>query len=548
MTKRDLLRSERANGAGQGHESQDPSLEARRRKLWRKFMKYVKDEKWQLDVMEKFPDLLFELDFIAELSRKDQKNAKKFLEQAYELVSKTLNDRPRFEDEEPFEEEFIEINNLFLMSFVGYAVSMGCDFVARQLYQAFKGDIRKRGIGKVEEVLLSEDDYPLQRWVNFVLICFGMYDLVQLSQSLAELASGGKLLSPFGDEKDNIASSIVNPRALYMRAILDTPILIAGETGTSKGLLARALHELSDRRDKPYIEINCAAIPKDILESELFGYVKGAFTGAHRDKKGRIAEGDEGTVFFDELGKMDPYLQVKILKVVEEKRILPIGGTEDKGRAIDVKFIAATQFNSLSNIIDDLKYRLGYPDLLRTLTLKERFKIDGPMVVQWVFTRVEHQIKRSLIRSHKGLIVPDLSLSSEAESILLERTTYPGNYRELENLLRGAINSALCSRRSVVEPDDLSTAFSGMGGFDTDAEEKGSSTAMINNLRLVDLLPHNAKEIMRRLTIEKCAEVQRTGQTIKGQLKEELGAKYRENDYRNFIKRMRSLGISLRGR
>jgi len=141
----------------------------------------------------------------------------------------------------------------------------------------------------------------------------------------------------------------------------DSTILINGETGTGKGLVARAIHQKSRRRSKPFISINCGAIPENLLESELFGHLKGAFTGATSSKPGKFELADGGTVFLDEIGDMSPDLQVKVLKVLEEGEFEPVGGA--KSLKVDVRIIAATHRDlseevQKGNFREDLFYRL----------------------------------------------------------------------------------------------------------------------------------------------------------------------------------------------
>lgn len=145
-------------------------------------------------------------------------------------------------------------------------------------------------------------------------------------------------------------------------ASTDEPVLILGETGTGKEVLARFIHQNSSRKDKIFIPINCAAIPSNLLESELFGYKKGAFTGADKDKKGILEEADGGTVFLDEIGELPIESQVKILRAIEEKEIIPIGDTKPKH--VDVRFIASTNVDLKSKVEKgefrkDLYYRLS---------------------------------------------------------------------------------------------------------------------------------------------------------------------------------------------
>src|SRR3970282_1996707 len=133
-----------------------------------------------------------------------------------------------------------------------------------------------------------------------------------------------------------------------------TGVLITGESGTGKELVARTIHELSPRRERPWVALNCSAIPRDLMESELFGYIKGAFTGASQNRLGRIEQAQSGTLFLDEIGDLDPGLQAKLLRVIQEREFSPVGS--DKVRAVDVRFIAATN-RDLKELVREGKFR-----------------------------------------------------------------------------------------------------------------------------------------------------------------------------------------------
>jgi transcriptional regulator with GAF, ATPase, and Fis domain len=219
----------------------------------------------------------------------------------------------------------------------------------------------------------------------------------------------------------------------------DSTILINGETGTGKGLVARAIHRKSRRRKNPFISINCGAIPENLLESELFGHVKGAFTGATSTKPGKFELADGGTVFLDEIGDMSPDLQVKVLKVLEEGEFEPVGGA--KTLKVDVRIIAATH-RDLSEEVqkghfrEDLFYRL-YVIPMSLPALRERTD-DIPFLARYFLEQANCKNHRQV----KGF-------SEEALSAL-EQHSWPGNVRELKNLverltvLRGTGMIALC--------------------------------------------------------------------------------------------------------
>jgi DNA-binding NtrC family response regulator len=203
-------------------------------------------------------------------------------------------------------------------------------------------------------------------------------------------------------------------------AAADATVLICGETGTGKELIARALHHNSPRRNEPLVTVNCAAIPETLLESELFGHVKGAFTGAIHDKKGKFELADGGTIFLDEISELGGALQAKLLRVLQEREIEPVGGT--RTRRVDVRVVAATN-KDLAEAVraggfrDDLFYRLAVVPIALP-PLRER-REDIPLLVG------------HFLRKHaKGR---DLKLVPEALA-LLRGYDWPGNVRELENV------------------------------------------------------------------------------------------------------------------
>ncbi len=208
----------------------------------------------------------------------------------------------------------------------------------------------------------------------------------------------------------------------------DYTVLILGESGTGKELTARAIHSLSKRRNKPLLMVNCPAIPEHLLESELFGHRKGAFTGAHRDQSGLFVEADKGTLCLDEIGDIPVAIQTKLLRVLQEQEIKPLGSS--KTRSVDVRIIASTNRNLEEKIKDhsfreDLFYRLNVVSL-QTPTLGE-IREDIPLLVDH-FTR---QVCCELELSEKHF-------SLEAVEELVNRP-WPGNVRELQNVVRGAV-------------------------------------------------------------------------------------------------------------
>jgi len=204
----------------------------------------------------------------------------------------------------------------------------------------------------------------------------------------------------------------------------DSTVLIEGPTGSGKELFARAIHNLSRRRGKPYIKVSCAAMPETLLESELFGYVKGAFTDARRDKPGRFARAEGGTIFLDEIGDLPPSLQVKLLRVLQEKEYEPLGATATV--KADVRVVAATH-RDLSEMVkqgqfrEDLYYRLNVVKISLP-PLAER-KEDIPLLV-------EHFVRQFNLSKGK-----EIAGVTEEVMELLMNYDYPGNVRELQNII-----------------------------------------------------------------------------------------------------------------
>ncbi|WP_461211117.1 sigma-54 interaction domain-containing protein [Desulfocurvus sp. DL9XJH121] len=221
----------------------------------------------------------------------------------------------------------------------------------------------------------------------------------------------------------------------------ESTVLITGESGTGKELLVRALHDNSRRADKPFVPINCGAIPRELLESELFGHEKGAFTHAIRSRSGRFELAEGGTIFLDEIGELDLSLQVKILRVLQEKEFERVGGTGTK--KADVRVVAATNRDLEEEVgkgafREDLFYRLNVIPI--TLPpLRERG--DDVLLLADFFME-------GFCRTREE---GPLSIADEARDMLL-RYNWPGNVRELENLMERM--SILCDG-PVVAPDDL---------------------------------------------------------------------------------------------
>ncbi len=251
------------------------------------------------------------------------------------------------------------------------------------------------------------------------------------------LAQEEATTEPIGATKDpgarfGIIGSSPGLTDLYavLERVADTPttVLITGESGTGKELVARALHEHSTRRDKPFIKVNCAAIPKELIESELFGYERGAFTGAVSSKPGRFELANGGTLFLDEVGEIPVEMQVKLLRSLQESEFERVGGI--KTIHVDVRLVAATN-RDLKKLIaanafrEDLFYRLNVVSI-RLPALRER-ETDIPLLVEHFLAKFNERLKKQVI-----------GVEPEALDIL-SAYGWPGNIRELENVMERSV-------------------------------------------------------------------------------------------------------------
>jgi transcriptional regulator with GAF, ATPase, and Fis domain len=230
-------------------------------------------------------------------------------------------------------------------------------------------------------------------------------------------------------------------RQVKLVAPTTAAVMITGESGTGKELIARAIHEASSRRDRPLIRVNCAAIPRELFESEFFGHVRGAFTGALRDRIGRFELADGGTLFLDEVGEIPLELQGKLLRVLQEGNFERVG--EERTRAVDVRVIAATNRDLKQEVQrgrfrEDLYFRLNvFP--VESVPLRER-REDIPLLAQHFLTRESKALKSEL-------------RLSEGDARRLSRYDWPGNVRELQNVIERAAILAQNGRLRIDLPD-----------------------------------------------------------------------------------------------
>jgi len=235
-------------------------------------------------------------------------------------------------------------------------------------------------------------------------------------------------------------------RIIEKVAPTDTTVLLIGESGTGKEVLANALHKLSDRKDGNFVAINCAAIPENLLESELFGYEKGAFTGAAKQTRGKLELANNGTLFLDEIGDLPLHLQSKLLRFLQERTLERVGGREQI--EVDVRVISATH-QDLQKMISDKTFRQDLYYRLSDLTinippLRER-KGDISLLA------------RAFFEKHKDLVTEQIKGLSQNALLAIEKHGWPGNVRELEAVIKRAI---IMAENAYIEESDL--GFSGM--------------------------------------------------------------------------------------
>ena len=272
---------------------------------------------------------------------------------------------------------------------------------------------------------------------------------------------------------------------IHMLAPVNSTVLITGESGTGKELAARAIHRYSPRRGKPFIAVNCASIPETLLESELFGHEKGAFTGATSRRKGMFELADQGTLLLDEIGEMPLPLQTRLLRVLETQKFMRVGG--DSEISVDVRVIAATN-RDLRQAVEEGTFRRDLYYRLNVLHLDLPPLRDRPSDIPILVRRFIEDFSRQHDREFKGL-------SGEAMEILLEYA-WPGNVRELRNLIESMV---VLAPGAVIRADDIppdiryssgrsmlpgSTA-SSLSGYEIPEDESGTSALQLPQIEFL---------------------------------------------------------------
>jgi PAS domain S-box-containing protein len=288
-------------------------------------------------------------------------------------------------------------------------------------------------------------------------------------------------------------------RAIRMAAATDATVFIQGESGTGKELIAGAIHFNSVRKNNPLVTVNCSALPENLLESELFGHIKGAYTGAIRPRTGRFEEADEGTIFLDEIGELSPFIQVKLLRVLQEREIERIG--ESKKRSINIRIVAATHRDlhalvGIGKFREDLYYRLNvFP--IKVPPLRKR-KEDLPLLVSYFINKLNKKTGKAIV-----------DVSRDVMRVLMDYH-WPGNVRELENAIEHAF--VLCNRARV-EREDMpeNLRYQGHAGAAPEVGggvSKNRAAAKVSRSQLLSLLEEsdwNKAEVARKLEVSHTA-------------------------------------------
>ena len=299
-----------------------------------------------------------------------------------------------------------------------------------------------------------------------------------------------------------------------IRRVADTPtnVLITGESGTGKELVAKAIHFNSERREGPFVPVNCAAIPEQLLESELFGHMRGAFTDAKMDKRGLFEEAQKGTVFLDEIRELPLMLQAKILRVIQEKEIRRVGAT--KPISVDVRIIAATNLNlnlevKAKRFREDLYYRLNVIEL-KLPPLRER-REDIPLLVEAFLKKCGDARGKAM----KGI--------SESALAMLMDYAWPGNVRELENVIERAVTLSLGEK---IGPDDLPPVVQGARGDRRVLDEAAEKTLTLHEIekeyikKILEKMGGNKYQAAHALGIDRKTLYRKLGEIEEGKARE----------------------------
>jgi two-component system, NtrC family, response regulator AtoC len=380
----------------------------------------IDDEKNMCHMLQ---NILQKANFTVDTAFDGEKGLKKISENEYDFILCDLK-MPKIDGIEVLKKINDQLDNTSIIMMSAYgtidkaikAIKLGAfDFIAKP----FQPDEILISLKKAQEKMeLRKENTLLKKQINEIENRYKFNNIVAKSKKMMSVF---KLLNKISD--------------------YNTTVLITGESGTGKELIAKAIHFNSNRNHKPLIPVNCGGIPENLLESELFGYKKGAFTGADKNKKGLFEEADQGILFLDEIGELPLSLQVKLLRVLQENEIRPLGGTDTK--TIDVRIITATSKNLKEEVAkgkfrEDLFYRLNVMHI-ELPPLRNRLE-DIPLLCDFFIDRYNTKFVKNIQK-----------ISTSGLSKLFNHN-WPGNIRELENIIERAI---LLSEETVLDPDDL---------------------------------------------------------------------------------------------
>ena len=307
-----------------------------------------------------------------------------------------------------------------------------------------------REVRNAEMVYTAKDDRRFQALTSIVTLRNEEGNIIAAAELFKDITEIKQLEEKIHGRYSfaNIIGKSHNMQEIYNLieevAPTDASVLIQGESGTGKELIAAAIHTYSPRKDNEFVKVNSSAFPEGLLESELFGHAKGAFTGAYQDKKGKFEIADEGTLFLDEIGEMSPLLQVKLLRVLQDGEFQRVG--ENKSRRVNVRLIAATNKDLKSAISkkefrEDLYYRLNVVPIFVPALRKRR--VDIPLLVNHFIRELNRMTKDKMIER----------LSQRTLDVLM-RYNFPGNVRELQNIIEYAY---IRCNGQIIEPAHLPT-------------------------------------------------------------------------------------------
>jgi DNA-binding NtrC family response regulator len=345
-------------------------------------------------------------------------------------------------------------------------------------------------------------------------------EISQLAHDMDLAGSGGQLMREMVNRFEQGLPASRNTRmnnlmqlSINRIADSDASVLIRGESGTGKELMAALLHHFSARREKPFVKINAAAIPESLLESELFGHCRGAFTGADSDRKGKIAEAHGGTLFLDEVAEMNPAMQAKLLRVLQEREYQPLGS--NRTHRVDLRLITATNRDLQVEIAEgrfrsDLFYRLNVLEV-QLPPLRERLE-DLPDLIAFILGRLAPRLEKA---------VPEI----DSEVVDYFKTLdWPGNIRELENLLERCLLLAESSRLRMADlPEDYLP-----GGKRVSDVASGVLPRSLADLTLEEARRHVEFELLKQVMEEESGNVSASARRL-GIARKNLQAKIRKH-------------------